>query len=238
MLAATAKSAARRSWADWVGFLYGVALAGLLLWRASSFNLLLLPTLLHELVIAAGFLLRGAPRARLSGPSARIVSYGTALLVPAAFAVSKTWFPDRVPELSVLPLRIAGTVLWLLGSIFGVWGVWTLRRAISIEPQARTLVTDGPYRLARHPIYSAYLLQYAGILLMRPSWALAVIMVAWLCLLVARIRLEESVLGATFPAYAVFQRQVGMFTPRWNIGSLAPRQVAPGPVQSLSSRSE
>ena len=62
-------------------------------------------------------------------------------------------------------LRFAGTILWLAAAVLCLWPLWYLRRSFSLEPEARTLVTSGPYRLARHPIYTVYLLINAGILL-------------------------------------------------------------------------
>ena len=36
------------------------------------------------------------------------------------------------------------------GSVLGLWPLWYLRHSFSLEPEARTLVVAGPYRLARH----------------------------------------------------------------------------------------
>ena len=38
------------------------------------------------------------------------------------------------------------------------WGLWALRRSFSIAVEARELVTGGPYRYIRHPVYAGEIL--------------------------------------------------------------------------------
>jgi len=49
----------------------------------------------------------------------------------------------------------------------------TLRSAFSLTPEARTLVTSGPYRFIRHPLYAAGLL--IGLVLLLDSLSLAAV---------------------------------------------------------------
>jgi protein-S-isoprenylcysteine O-methyltransferase Ste14 len=107
-----------------------------------------------------------------------------------------------------------GTVLWLSGAILALWPLWHLRRSFSIEPEARTLVTSGPYRFARHPVYAVYLLINLGILLRHLTAPFAIVMAVWLGLLLIRIRFEEKVLADAFPAYREYRRRVAAFGPR------------------------
>ncbi len=50
-------------------------------------------------------------------------------------------------------LVLPGDVLATIGLVYSVWGLAYLRRSFSIIPEARRLVTGGPYGLSRHPVY-------------------------------------------------------------------------------------
>jgi protein-S-isoprenylcysteine O-methyltransferase Ste14 len=108
-------------------------------------------------------------------------------------------------------LRTAGAILWLAGAVLCLWPLWYLRRSFSLEPEARTLVTSGPYRLARHPIYTVYLLINAGILLRHLTVPFALVLAVWVALLLVRVRYEEGVLASAFPNYPEYRRRVRAF---------------------------
>lgn len=62
--------------------------------------------------------------------------------------------------------RIAGLALGAAGLALFVWASWTLHRhgtAIWPSHAAEVLVTDGPFRLRRNPIYIAHVLILLGI---------------------------------------------------------------------------
>ncbi len=207
------KKTSRERWTDWAGCLAAIALCATLWRRASTVGLLLAPSLIHNLLIAASFLLRRSPRAKVTTFSARASAYLTTGLVPL-YAIVVPHYVGPLLALHRSPvLAGAGAVVWLAGCLFGVWGVWNLRYAFSIEPQARQLVTSGPYRFARHPIYTAYLLQYAGILLVTPSVGFALLLLVWYELAVLRVRFEEGVLAQAFPEYGQYRLRVGRFLP-------------------------
>ncbi len=201
---------ARQRWVDLAGCACAIAFS-ILLWRRSAgVGILLLPTLLHNLMIAASFLMRRAPRARDRSFAARLAAYGVTALVPIYLALPGT----LAPPVSSTAWAGMAFLLWLSGSLLGLWGIWNLRYSFSIEPQARQLVTSGPYRFVRHPMYAAYVLQYGGILLGRPSAGFALLLAAWMLLLFARIRVEEQVLASAFAGYDGYRRSAGALLPR------------------------
>jgi hypothetical protein len=81
--------------------------------------------------------------------------------------------------------------------------------------------------LARHPIYAAYLVQYLGIWLGHLTVPFGIAVLAWLGLIAARIHYEEMVLQSTFPQYAEYRRQVGMFGPRLRQGTRGAPELTP-----------
>jgi protein-S-isoprenylcysteine O-methyltransferase Ste14 len=209
-----------RHWSDWVGLIAFTAI-GVSLWRkAPEFGLLIIPGLLQELLVAISFLVRGrAIQARVKWLP-RLVAYANSFIVMGFLLIATEWHPQWVKPTPIPELRSMGTVLWICGAVLSLWPLWYLRRSFSLEPAARTLVVSGPYRFARHPVYAVYLAINAGILLRHLTLPFALVLAAWLGLLLLRMRYEEAVLTGAFPEYADYRRRVGAFGPR--LASLQP----------------
>ncbi len=205
------KALTTRHWSDWIGTAAFVAL-GLLLWRrAPEFGLLVLPAILQELLVVVSFLVRG--RARMGAPSwdARAIAYTNSFVILAFIWVASRAHPDWLRHTGDPTVRMVGSLLWATGAVLSLWPLWYLRRSFSLEPEARNLVTTGPYRLARHPIYTVYLLINAGILLRHLTVPFALVLAVWFVTLLLRIRYEEGVLSAAFPEYPEYRRRVRAF---------------------------
>jgi protein-S-isoprenylcysteine O-methyltransferase Ste14 len=77
------------------------------------------------------------------------------------------------------------------------------------------LVTDGPYRWVRHPLYSCGLVLILALTALTDLWWLAVAMLPPMLILLWRTRLEEARLIETFgDDYRTYMRQTGRFWPR------------------------
>ncbi|MCC6812004.1 MAG: isoprenylcysteine carboxylmethyltransferase family protein [Deltaproteobacteria bacterium] len=86
------------------------------------------------------------------------------------------------------------------GNGLAIWSYVVMRRAFSVVPEARELVTRGPFRWLRHPVYTGQILAQSGVWIF-----LATAHGGWLgffALFVAvqlyRARAEEGVLSAAF----------------------------------------
>jgi protein-S-isoprenylcysteine O-methyltransferase Ste14 len=110
----------------------------------------------------------------------------------------------------LIPPSPAGALLALLGVLLGVWAALSMRLPeISVLPEVRPgarLVTRGPYRLIRHPMYSALLLLGLGLVLGAPSPWRWLLWLALLVNLVIKLSYEERLLAARFPEYPAYRR--------------------------------
>jgi protein-S-isoprenylcysteine O-methyltransferase Ste14 len=112
--------------------------------------------------------------------------------------------------------RVIAAVLMASGALLALTAVLWLGKNLKPLPVPRvdaTLVTSGPYRLVRHPIY-------AGLILLSVGWAIAVngwltlVYAAALCLLLDfKSSREECWLGERFPTYSDYQRRVRKLVP-------------------------
>lgn len=124
---------------------------------------------------------------------------------------------------SVTGLRVAGLIMIAVGWLMSVYVVSYLGRSFSVMPQARRLVTAGPYRVVRHPLYVAEEVAVVGVMLLYLSWAaVTVVVVHWLIQL-RRMANEEQVLAANFPEYETYSNN----TPR-----VIPRLTSPGAARA------
>jgi protein-S-isoprenylcysteine O-methyltransferase Ste14 len=97
-----------------------------------------------------------------------------------------------------LPLLLAAA--WL-----GVWALWVNRPGNfniipAVAPHAR-LITFGPYRLVRHPMYMSVLLWGAGCVLLHYDPRQLLLWCLLTGVLVLKIRCEERHLVRRFPGY-------------------------------------
>jgi protein-S-isoprenylcysteine O-methyltransferase Ste14 len=199
---------------NWVGSLFYLSLAIRVIVQSPAISMWMLPSFLHELIISVGFLTRKPLRRTAPGFLPRVAAYSGTFIFPLFLTGAGTWRPRWLALSPFQGMQEVGAVLWVAGSLLGLWTVWSLRRSISLVPQARSLVTSGPYRVARHPIYACYLLQYVGVWLAHWNPALGLVLLIWFALTAIRIYFEESVLQAEFPQYHQYQRTVGVFAPR------------------------
>lgn len=116
-----------------------------------------------------------------------------------------------------LPIRAVGIGLSLYGIVVLPWATWALGRLYIPGAgvfREHELVTSGPFRFVRHPIYSAILALWLGAALGTLNWLLLVLWPGYLAGVMKPAREEEELLEAKFgEAYEEYAQQTSRLVP-------------------------
>jgi protein-S-isoprenylcysteine O-methyltransferase Ste14 len=114
---------------------------------------------------------------------------GVAYVYPYAQVIDLRWSPGHVAW------PTAGLVLVTLAACLSFVSLLIMGRCFGIRPALRGLVTNGPFRFVRHPMYLSYVIADVGYNLQEwNSVTLLPVLVGWVSL-VYRIHAEERVLS-------------------------------------------
>jgi protein-S-isoprenylcysteine O-methyltransferase Ste14 len=157
----------------------------------------------------------GASSAARAGSALFVLALVLAFVAPTLTLAG--WL-DPIPRLEGTAVRGLGLALYVVGLVLTLWAQLAMGTSwrIGVDPRERTaLVTRGPFRLVRNPIFSAMMVAAAGLALLVPN-ALAVAavvgLVAAIELQVRRVE-EPYLLTAHGPAYAAYAGSTGRFVP-------------------------
>ena len=133
----------------------------------------------------------------------------------AAAWILESTTPMSWPGLDDQPARIAGSAIGVAGLALMAWAIFTLRRArTTILPHhgASALVTSGPFRFRRNPMYLGEVMFFLGLaeltksvwlVILAPVFAL---LITWLAILPEEHHLEAK-FGDTYRAYKARTRR-------------------------------
>ena len=154
-------------------------------------------------------------RLRAQTPERRPFRIAVALI--GTFSVMTVTFLPPAPHGEAVVL--AADVLIVIGLVYALWGLAYLGRSFAILPEARRLVTTGPYRLSRHPLYLGEGVASLGVMLPVFGYAQALLLILFLAAQALRIRWEEQSLAAAFgDQYRVYRRRVPLLVPLLSLG--------------------
>jgi protein-S-isoprenylcysteine O-methyltransferase Ste14 len=133
----------------------------------------------------------------------------------AGWMLDRYWHPMPLSRFGGSAIKPLGWILLALGIILAAWGITTFRHAkTAINPHgsASQLVTQGPYRFTRNPMYTGLTFQYLGVAaLLDSGWPIIVLPIVLLVLVRTVISREEAYLkdafGADYGAYTARVRR-------------------------------
>ena len=139
----------------------------------------------------------------------RLAGARIGVIVIAAYLIRVSWRGGGGgPRLGHSPvLGGVGFALWVIGLGLAVWARLYIGRNWGVpmsKREAPDLVTTGPYRFIRHPIYSGIILGMAGTALATTLYGLIVVAILTGFFTFSAVQEERFLAGefpATFPAY-------------------------------------
>jgi len=116
-------------------------------------------------------------------------------------------------------LRVAAVMISAIDTILIYWMFRTLDTNISPSHEARenaTLITSGPYRFIRHPLYTFGYVAFASLTLMTSLvWMFLITLLPFILFIAWRTPREEEKLIAVFgDDYRQYMTQTGRFLPK------------------------
>ena len=142
--------------------------------------------------------------------------------------------PNRIKSILLVALQFLFIILLLSGSslknisllayafmilsiLLVLWAIITMQKSklrILPEPSANaTLVTRGPYRFIRHPMYTAILLGSVGLLINHFTWMRLSMVIALAIVLIIKLTWEEKMLSKKFGEYMDYMKHTKRILP-------------------------
>jgi protein-S-isoprenylcysteine O-methyltransferase Ste14 len=196
-----------------ISAIFGRRFADLLLFCVTSTELVILflltPTftiadwiyVLQHLIVLGIALTRPRPKVR-DYSIASSIAVGAAYVYPYAQVIYLRWSPGHVAW------PTGGLALVTLAAGLSLVSLLAMGRRFGVRPALRDLVTSGPYRFVRHPMYLSYILGDIGYNLQEWNFGTILLVLCGWASLVYRIYLEEQVLSqhAGWPTYVALVR--------------------------------
>ena len=116
-------------------------------------------------------------------------------------------------------VRWAGVAIALTGFSLLQWAQTTLGQSWSDTPRMmreQTLITSGPYRIIRHPIYTAFIFILGSTLFISANWLIGISWIGMTVLeTISRIRFEEGLMLEFFgEQYRDYMKKTGRLFPK------------------------
>ncbi|MFN2592814.1 MAG: isoprenylcysteine carboxylmethyltransferase family protein [Candidatus Dormibacteria bacterium] len=155
-------------------------------------------------------LTRPMPRGRDGRLLVRATAFtGTTLLLVGGAVVPPGPLLFSVPD----SVAATATVAIVVMEVIAVYALICLRRNFSIMPEARNVVSRGPYRFVRHPLYAAEIVAALAVVVPAPRLWSTVVLPLFVIIQMTRSVLEERLLTRVLPAYQAYRERTRRLIP-------------------------
>ena len=134
-----------------------------------------------------------------------------------ACQIITTYFHLFVDEGTGIQIQVIGVVAYTIASLLFYWSILTAQKLdFAFSESVGTLITNGPFKIVRHPFYTSYIVIWATNTII---FSTPVLWISFLALLIfyykSAIKEENLILRSIHAKeYANMRRNVGMFLPR------------------------
>jgi protein-S-isoprenylcysteine O-methyltransferase Ste14 len=131
--------------------------------------------------------------------------------------IDSTYMTIEVPWL-LMVLETVGLVIYVIGYFLMAWALITLGRNYQLggcAPRSKDkMVMDGPYRLIRHPMYTAALSISLGLACLIQSWVFFCVFCIYLVLILLLVPMKEGGLRKAYDEqYVTYQQKARKLIP-------------------------
>ncbi|MBE3063599.1 MAG: isoprenylcysteine carboxylmethyltransferase family protein [Spirochaetes bacterium] len=139
-----------------------------------------------------------------------LINRRLATIDPTHVTVHEPWI--------LIVLESVGLVMYVSGYLLMAWALIALGRNYQLggtAPRSEDeIVIDGPYKLVRHPMYTAALSISIGLAGLTQSWALCCVFLVYLVLVVLLIPMEEGGLRKAYgDRYVAYEQKARRLVP-------------------------
>ncbi|MBT3301755.1 MAG: hypothetical protein HOD63_10670 [Bacteroidetes bacterium] len=140
----------------------------------------------------------------------KVKSYSLIFIQFAAIAILLVSDSVFIDNLILLIIQISGLFL-------GIWALYVMGRGnINIPPDLKEnikLTQKGPYKVIRHPMYTAIILTLFPLVIENFSIFRLIIFIILIADLVYKLHWEEKMLLKRFPEYSTYQKKSSRIIP-------------------------
>lgn len=194
-----------------------------------SYLLYFLTALAFDALTFYSFIVRGAAKSRPQGFWENIfplitvflpVIGFTLLFVPAVRQLVPGYSQETLEILkSITPtyafyMNVIGFAIGFFGAAFSIWAIRHLKHSFGLRTAVRQLVTTGPYRRIRHPLYVGEIIHIFGIAVLSGTPVGLYLFGFAVTMQVVRAKIEEKKFLRTLPEYATYLAETGFLWPR------------------------